>query len=141
MKIYALLATLVLSVGSNAFAQAPAPVKDPLATPRIDAREANQEKRIQQGLASGRLTEKEASRLNKGEMRIEKAEDRAKEDGVVSGKERAHLKKMENRENREIRQQKHDSQRDMNHDGSRDGRPAGQHNGGDRGGNHGSKGK
>jgi len=130
MKIQTLLTALVLTAGGAAFAQAPTPPKDPLATPRIDAREANQEKRIQQGVASGQLTPKEANRLQKGEARIEGAEARAKADGVVTGKERKHLEKMENRESREIAREKHDQQRDMNHDGQRDGR-----------GNHGGKGK
>jgi hypothetical protein len=135
MKIHALLAVLVLASGGSVFAQAPAP-KDPLATPRIDAREANQEKRIQQGVASGQLTPREANRLEKGEARIQKAEVRAKADGVVTGKERAHLNKMENRESHAIAQQKHDRQRDMNHDGQRDHGQGGQHAGGNRGGDH-----
>ena len=33
-------------------------------TPRIDQRQANQEKRIDQGIASGQLNEREATRLN-----------------------------------------------------------------------------
>lgn len=119
MKIHTLLAVLVLAAGGTAFAQAPAP-KDPLATPRIDAREANQEKRIQQGVASGQLTPREAGRLEKGEARIEKAEARAKADGVVTGKERQHLEKMENKESKAIRREKHDGQRDMDHDVKRD---------------------
>lgn len=42
MKIHTLLAVLMLAAGGSALAQAPAP-KDPLATPKIDARLANQE--------------------------------------------------------------------------------------------------
>lgn len=119
MKIHALLAVLILVAGGAAFAQAPAP-KDPLATPKIDAREANQEKRIQQGVASGQLTPREATRLEKGEARIEKAEARAKADGTVTAQERKHMGQMQNRESHAIAQQKHDRQRDMNHDGQRD---------------------
>lgn len=119
MKIHAVLAVLMLAAGGAALAQAPAP-KDPLATPKIDARLANQEKRIQQGVASGQLTPKEASRLEKGEARIEKAEVRAKADGLVTGQERKHLLKMENHESKAIYKEKHDKQRDLNHDGKKD---------------------
>lgn len=135
MKIHALLVALVLSAGGAAFAQtATATPKDPVATPRIDAREANQQKRIAQGVTSGQLTQREATRLEKGEARIDNAEARAKADGKVTAKERKHLNKMENRESRAIAQQKHDNQRDMNHDGQRDHNPGGQHNGANHGG-------
>jgi hypothetical protein len=122
MKIHSLLAVLFLSVGGVAFAQtatttpAPAP-KDPMATPRADAREARQEKRIQQGVASGQLTHKEAARLEKGETRIDKAEDKAKADGKVTPKERAHLEKMQDRQSKVIYGQKHDGQRDRHQGG------------------------
>lgn len=130
MKVHAWLATVVLLAGGVAFAQTATPApKDPLATPRIDAREARQQKRIAQGLASGRLTEREANRLQKGEARIDRVEDKAKADGAVSAKEREHLTRMQNRENQAIFNQKHDPQRDMNHDGQRDHRQGGQHAG------------
>jgi hypothetical protein len=58
--------------------------------------------------------------LEKGEARIEKAEDKTKADGKVTPKERAHLNQMENRESKAIRREKHDGQRDMDHDGKRD---------------------
>jgi hypothetical protein len=119
MKIRTLITALSLSVGGIAFAQVPAP-KDPLATPRIDQREANQEKRIEQGVASGQLTPRETKRLQMREKRIAAAEDRAKADGTVTGKERKHLAKMENHASRDIAGEKHDKQRDMNHDGHRD---------------------
>ena len=54
MKIQSLLLCVVAASGA-AFAQTPAP-KDPMATPRIDQRQANQERRIEQGVASGQLT-------------------------------------------------------------------------------------
>lgn len=127
MKVHAWLAAVVLLAGGVAFAQTTTPApKDPLATPRIDAREARQQKRIAQGLASGRLTEREANRLQKGEARIDRVEDKAKADGAVSAKEREHLTRMQNRESQAIFNQKHDPQRDMNHDGQRDPRQGGQ---------------
>ncbi|MDE2417812.1 MAG: hypothetical protein KGN32_08410 [Burkholderiales bacterium] len=121
MKMRSLITVLTLTLGAAAFAQAPAPVpKDPLATPRIDQREANQEKRIEQGVASGQLTPREANRLQRKEDRIAHAEQRAKADGVVTAQERKHLMKMENHASRDIHREKHDRQRDMNHDGMRD---------------------
>lgn len=137
MKIHTLLAVLMLAAGGSAWAQAPAP-KDPLATPRIDARLANQEKRIQQGVASGQLTPQEASRLEKGEARIQKTEVRAKADGVVTGQERKHLLNMENRESQAIYKEKHDRQLALKHDGGK-GHPQGARHGGARhdGGKHG----
>jgi hypothetical protein len=122
MMIRSLIAAVALATGAAAFAQTTAPVapKDPLATPKIDQRQANQEKRIDQGVASGQLTEREQQRLTKREDRIAKVEARAKEDGKVTGAERKRLLKMEGHESRDIRREKHDPQRDMNHDGKRD---------------------
>jgi hypothetical protein len=71
---------LALAVAGTAFAQG-SPV-DPTATPRIDRREARQQKRIDQGVASGQLTPKEAAPLQAQQGRIEAAEARAKSDGV-----------------------------------------------------------
>jgi len=120
MKIRTLAAVWTLALGTAAFAQAPAAPKDPLATPRIDQRQTNQEKRIEQGVASGQLTPREAKRLERKEDRIAHVEQHAKADGVVTGQERKHLAKMENHTSRDIRREKHDAQRDMNHDGKPD---------------------
>lgn len=128
MKIRTLATVWALALGTAAFAQAPAAPKDPLATPRIDQRQANQEKRIEQGVTSGQLTPREANRLERKEDRIAHVEQRAKADGVVTGQERKHLTKMENHTSRDIRREKHDGRRDMNHDGKRD-HKAGGHQG------------
>lgn len=130
MQVRSLVTVLTLALGTAAFAQAPAP-KDPTATPRVDQREANQEKRIGQGVASGQLTPRETQRLERREQRIEKAESRAKADGVVTAKERKHLSTMQDHASRDIRREKHDAQRDMNHDGKRD-RKTGSHMGGNK---------
>ena len=93
-----------------AFAQTTPPARDPAATPGIDKRQANQEKRIQQGVQSGQLTGKEAARLEKGQARIERMEQRAKADGVVTKKERAQIQQQQNVQSRKIARQKHDKQ-------------------------------
>ena len=92
-------------------------------TPVFDQRQANQEQRIQQGVQSGALTQKEAARLERGQDRLQRVEDKAKSDGVVTKQERAHLQHAENVESKRIYRQKHDRQHDFNHDGKKD-RPA-----------------
>ena len=115
MKKVALIAGITLFTSLSALAQAPAP-----ATPRIDQRQANQEQRIQQGAQSGQLTGKEAARLEKGQDRVDRMEDKAKADGKVTPQERKRLQHAENVQSRHIKQEKHDRQRDMNHDGKND---------------------
>jgi hypothetical protein len=134
MMIRTVIAVVALATGAGVFAQTPPPAgpKDPLATPRIDQRQANQEKRMEQGAASGQLTEREQRRLKLREERIANVEARAKADGNVTGKERKQLVRMEDRESKDIHREKHDQQRDMNHDGQRDHKAGGE--GGSRAG-------
>ena len=94
------------------------------ATPVFDQRQANQEQRIQQGVQSGTLTQREAARLEKGQDRLQAKEDRAKADGVVTRQERANLQRAENNQSARIYNQKHDRQHDFNHNGKVD-RPRG----------------
>lgn len=79
-------------------------------TPRIDQRQANQERRIDQGIASGQLNEREATRMNNQQDHINNMEDKAKSDGVVTKKERARIKQAQDRTSRHIARQKHDRQ-------------------------------
>ncbi len=84
---------------------------NPTATPRVDQRQANQQQRIDQGVQSGQLNQREAARLEKGQARVQKMEDKAKADGVVTKKERAALHHAENKQSRHIAREKHDRQR------------------------------
>ncbi len=105
LKTLAVGATLAIaSIG--AFAQATTPP----ATPRIDARAANQQSRIDAGVASGQLTAHETNRLDKQQARVASAETKAKADGTVTGAERRHLTRMQNRASANIAKQKHDAQ-------------------------------
>ena len=79
-------------------------------TPRIDKREANQERRIEQGEKSGALNKREAARLEKGQARVEKMEKRAEADGKVTAKERARIEKAQDKQSRRIYKEKHDKQ-------------------------------
>ena len=83
----------------------------PLATPGIDKRQANQQKRIDEGVASGSLTQKEADRLKAEQARNAKREEMAKADGVVTKKERAALERREDKSSKHIARQKHDRQK------------------------------
>lgn len=84
---------------------------DENATPGVDKREANQQRRIQQGVKSGELTPREAARLERGEKRIERMEEKAKTDGKVTAQKRKRLHRAENAESRKIYREKHDKQR------------------------------
>jgi hypothetical protein len=112
------LVALVFAVPLAAFAQtAPAPSTS---TPRVDQRQVNQDQRIQQGVQSGSLTQKEAGKLEKGQDHVQKVEDKAKADGKVTKKEREHMQQAQNNQSKKIAHQKHDNQHDLNHDGKKD---------------------
>lgn len=109
MKNFKMLAAIALSLPVLAFAQAN--------TPRVDQRQANQEQRIDQGVASGSLTPREANRLERGQQRVDNIENRAKADGVVTRQERVRLHQAQDVQSRRIYAQKHDRQHDYNHNG------------------------
>jgi hypothetical protein len=96
------------------------PVLAQTSTPKVDQRQANQQQRTDQGVASGQLTGKEAARLDKGQAQVEKKEARAKADGKVTAKEREKLKKAQDQQSKKIKHEKHDKQRDLDHDGKKD---------------------
>jgi uncharacterized membrane protein YebE (DUF533 family) len=73
----------------------------------IDARQQNQQQRIEQGESSGQLTPHEAVRLENQQDRIERAENAAKADGVVTRQERRNLTHRENNASRNIYRKKH----------------------------------
>lgn len=111
MKLRHLRSAAVLGAGGIGFAQAATTVPaDPMATPRIDQRQANQQKRIDLGIASGSLTQKEADRLKAEQARNARAEEKARADGVETKKERVRLNLKENRSSKHIARQKHDRQ-------------------------------
>ncbi len=80
-------------------------------TPRIDKRQENQEKRIDQGVKSGQLNEKEAARLEKGQARVQKMENKATADGKMTKREKAHIEHAQDRQSGRIYTQKHDRQK------------------------------
>ena len=72
-------------------------------------RDVEQQKRIEQGLQSGQLTSGEAHKLEAGEARIDKTEQRDLRNGSLSASERAQIQRQQNRESKAIYNQKHDA--------------------------------
>lgn len=74
------------------------------------ARNVNQEKRIEAGIQNGSLTNREVSKLERGQARVDRQEARAGSDGHVGKAEQRGIQRTENRQSKRIRQQKHDAQ-------------------------------
>lgn len=102
MKTKALVTALALTMAGLAMAQT--------ATPNLDKREANQQQRIDQGVASGQLNAKETNRLQQREAKLAADEAAAKADGTVTRAERRKLQREASRDSKAIRKQKHDAQ-------------------------------
>lgn len=101
---------LIAVVAATLLGAATLPALAQANTPGIDKRQANQERRIDQGIASGELTKREAARLERGQDRIDNMENAAKADGVVTRHERRRIHRAQNVESRRIYRQKHDAQ-------------------------------
>ena len=97
----AMLAAFITVASVNVAAETPT---------RADKRQDRQTQRIEQGKASGELTDKEAARLDKGQAHVQAKEDAAKADGVVTKKEKVGIEKAQDRQNRRIVKQKNDKQ-------------------------------
>jgi hypothetical protein len=101
----ALVAVVAIGCGS-----AMAQVAGSTAGAGVDAREANQQQRIQQGIQSGALTPRETRRLEAREASIQRQEDRmrARDGGELSAKDRAVLNRRLDRTSGAIYRNKHD---------------------------------
>ena len=73
-------------------------------------RNANQQQRINQGLQSGALTQREAGHMERGEARTSRMEGRAAADGHVGRNEQQRIQHAENRQSERIHHEKHDGQ-------------------------------
>lgn len=101
MKTRNLVAVLcVAAFAVPAFAQG-------VSTPRIDQRQASQEKRIDQGVQSDSLTGTETARLENGQNHVQNLENKATADGQVTAKERARIAHAQNKQSRHIYRKKH----------------------------------
>ncbi len=73
----------------------------------VARRQDHQQNRIANGIKSGQLTPAEAARLEKGENKIDNAQQKALADGKVTRGERLRMNKMENKESHRINMAKH----------------------------------
>lgn len=72
-------------------------------------RDVEQQKRIEQGLQSGQLSNGEARKLEAGEARIDKTQQRDLANGKLSASERAQIQHEQNRESKAIYGRKHNA--------------------------------
>lgn len=72
--------------------------------------EGTETPRIDQGIASGQLNEREAARLNHQQDRIDNMENKAKADGIATNKERAKIAHAQDRASSHIARERHDRQ-------------------------------
>ena len=77
----------------------------------IDQRQANQQQRIDQGVKSGELNQREAARLQKGQAHVQKMEDRAKADGKITKQEARQIEHAQDVQSKKIYREKHDKQK------------------------------
>lgn len=96
------LATLLAAAGTSA-AQT--------ADQAFDARLANQEQRIAEGLRDGSLTAGEAARLQREESYLNREAARFQRDGVITPQEQARMNRDLNRASQDISNERHDAQR------------------------------
>lgn len=89
-------------------------------TPRVDQRQVNQDARIDKGVQSGSLTQKEAAKLDKGQTHVQNMENKAMADGTVNKKEVSRIEHAQDQQSKKVYRQKHDRQHDYNHDGKKD---------------------
>ena len=80
-------------------------------TKRIDKRQENQDQRIDKGVATGQLNQKEAARLEKGQQHVQKLEDKAMEDGKMTKKEKVRVEHAQDVQSKRVARQRHDKQK------------------------------
>jgi hypothetical protein len=93
-----IIMALASALGASAFAG------------RGQNREHRQEKRISEGAESGQLTRHETKRLQRGQKKIDRFQEKAMADGQMSAEEKLKLEKMQDHQSRAIKRQKHDGQ-------------------------------
>ena len=80
-------------------------------TPKVRKHQVKQTVRIAEGVGSGELTRRETKQLLRQQKHIQKEKRIAKADGVVTRRERAHIRHDQKVGNRSIYRQKNDLQR------------------------------
>ncbi len=111
MKLKMMMAAVaIIAAPALVHAQTPAPTPSDVRGARIDQRQANQDKRIDNGVKSGQLTQREAARLDKGQARVDKMENKALADGKITKGEANRIERAQDRQSARIYTQKHDKQ-------------------------------
>ena len=77
---------------------------------RIDAREAEQARRIERGSRNGELTRYEQFKLEREQARIYAMERAAKRDGFIDGREFRRIERAQDAADRDIYREDHDAQ-------------------------------
>ncbi|MDE2417866.1 MAG: hypothetical protein KGN32_08680 [Burkholderiales bacterium] len=72
-------------------------------------RNVNQEKRVEQGVQAGTLTNREVGKLEQGQARVDHAEARAARDGHVGKLEQNHIQRRETNQSEAIFDKKHNA--------------------------------
>ena len=85
-------------------------------------RNANEQRRIADGVRSGQMTTREAARLEQGQSRISGMEARAGRDGRIDRYEQHRIQGAENHQSRAIHHERNDGQRRGGYDNHRGGR-------------------
>jgi hypothetical protein len=70
-------------------------------------RNANQEQRIENGVKSGSLTNREAANLERGQARVDRKEAKAAANGHVGADEQKNIQAAENHQSKRIHREKH----------------------------------
>jgi hypothetical protein len=76
---------------------------------QVERRAARQQKRINQGVASGQLTPKEAQNLQKREAKIDRHIAKAEADGKITKQEQARINAEQNQASKKISHKKHNA--------------------------------
>jgi hypothetical protein len=79
-------------------------------TPRIDQRQENQERRIEEGVRLGQINRREEARLRAELREIRRMERRALADGRISPREQARIEQAQDQLSRNINRERHDQQ-------------------------------
>ena len=74
-------------------------------------RNANQEQRIENGIKSGSLTNREAANLERGQARVDRKEANATADGHVGAGEQKNIQAAENHQSKRIYREKHNDRK------------------------------
>ena len=72
-------------------------------------RNVNQQNRIEQGIQSGAVTNKEASNMERGQARVDRKEAKAGANGHVSTGEQTRIQNAENKQSNKIYREKHNN--------------------------------